>query len=192
MSEVKEGEVRAKPEGRRRPPRGVAVLVTVVAALVVLGAVAVVVGGLFAPPRQDGAGPAASPSASATRTTAAASPTPTKPALARFDPSVPDADNLVLFGSALTKAAQSVSTQQVSAKTLTDALAAAGFSAGAMQRTADQTSANLQAPTLTVSVRLNGTCLVGQFVREDASVSTELAAPISTGACLVGQTAPVG
>jgi hypothetical protein len=74
---------------------------------------------------------------------------------------------------------------------LTDALTAAGFGVAAMQRTADQTSANLQVPTLTVSVRVGTSCFIGQFVRSDASISTELATPIETGACLIGQTVPV-
>ncbi|WP_136610348.1 DUF6993 domain-containing protein [Sinomonas albida] len=192
MSEVKEGEARVEPEGRRRPlRRGVALLVVAVIALAVLAAIAVVVGGTSAP-RTASSAPAATSQATVSRTAAPSAPVSTKAPLARFDPAAPDGENLTLFGSVLTKAAQSTSSQSVTAKTLTDALVAAGFSGGAMQRTADQTSANLQAPTLTVSVRLGGTCLVGQFVRQDASVQTEVAAPIGTGACLIGQTAPVG
>ncbi|NUP74237.1 MAG: hypothetical protein HOQ07_06265, partial [Sinomonas sp.] len=110
----------------------------------------------------------------------------------RFDPSAPEGENLQLFGSVLEKAARSTAAGSVTAKTLTDALLAAGFTAGSMQRTADQTSAKLQAPMLTVSVRLNGACLIGQFDRSDASMSTQLAAPIGTGACLIGETVPLG
>jgi hypothetical protein len=119
------------------------------------------------------------------------SPTPTTRALARFDPTAPDDANLGLFKGELTKAASSGPSSSITGKVLTDALIAAGFGAPTMQRTADQTSANLQAPTLTVSVRLQKSCLVGQFVRSDASISTELTTPIETSACLIGQTIPV-
>jgi hypothetical protein len=135
---------------------------------------------------------AGQPSGSASHAASAASPAPSRPPLVRFDPTAADRDNLEIFGRALTKAGQSTTSQSVTAKTLIDALVDAGFTAGPMQRTADQTSANLQAPTLTVSVRLGGVCLIGQFVRSDASISTELAAPIGTGACLIGQTSPLG
>ena len=187
MSEVKEGEVSAGSEGRRRSLKWIA-WVGAAAAVLAVGVVAAVVAGLFAPPRQG----ARVPSAQASHTAAAVSPSPSKPPLARFDPTAPDGDNLQLFASALTKAAQSTPSGSVTTKTLTDALAASGFDAGSMQRSADQTSANLQAPMLTVSVKLSRACLIGQYVRQDASVSIQLAAPIGTGACLIGETAPLG
>lgn len=114
---------------------------------------------------------------------------PARAGLSRFDPSAPDAANLELFKLTLDKAAQSTSSSSVDGKTLTDALTAVGFEAAAMQRSSDRTSANLQAPTLTVSVRLRAACLVGQFVRSDVSISTETASPIATGACLIGRQA---
>ncbi|MEA5457003.1 hypothetical protein SPF06_19950 [Sinomonas sp. JGH33] len=197
MSEAKTNELtkdddeataRAEVAARRRPGRVAAGVALVVAALVVAVAALLTTSGgwrAFLPH------PAA-PSAAASPNAATPSPAPTRPLLARFDPLASDGDNLQLFGSVLTRAAQSTSSSSVTAKTLTDALVAVGFSPASMQRTADQTSANLQAPTLTVSVKYGGGCLIGQFVRSEASVSTELAAPIGTGACLVGETAPVG
>ena len=107
--------------------------------------------------------------------------------LSRFDPAAPNAANLKLFNLMLVRAAQSTPSSSIDGKALADALTAAGFNAAAMQRSADRTSSNLQAPTLTVSVRLRTMCLVGQFVRSDASISTETASPIGTGACLIGR-----
>lgn len=145
--------------------------------------------GLDLSPAPRASGPAAS--ASSPSPTPSASTTPTAVSLARFDPSAPASANLELFKRALDKAAQSTPASSVEGKTLTDALAGVGFSGAAMQQSADRTSANLQAPTLMVSVRVGAQCLVGQFVRSDASVSTEIAAPIQTGACLIGRQAPV-
>jgi hypothetical protein len=121
---------------------------------------------------------------------APATPTPTSsPArsLSRFDPGASAAENLEVFRRALDGAARSASSSSVDAATLTGALKAAGFAPSAMQRSADQTSANLQAPVLTVAVRVGGDCLVGQFVRSDASISTEVAAPVAQGTCLIGR-----
>ena len=146
--------------------------------------------GLDLSPAPKASAPASS-APSPTPTPSPSTPAPTAAALARFDPSAPAAANLDLFKRTLDKAAQTTAASSVEAKTLTGALIAVGFNAAAMQHSADQTSANLQAPTLLVSVRLGGQCLVGQFMRSDASISTEIAAPIQTGACLIGQQSPV-
>jgi hypothetical protein len=129
---------------------------------------------------------AASPSASASASAAA-----TAQALARFDAAASDQANLQLFRTTLDKVARAHSSTDVTGKVLTDGLVASGFDPAAMQHTADQTSANLQAPTLTVSFRLEKSCLIGQFVRSDASITAEVTAPIQTGACLIGETVPV-
>ncbi|MGT2462327.1 DUF6993 domain-containing protein [Sinomonas atrocyanea] len=134
--------------------------------------------------------PGARPGTAAPATSAPAAPAPTpSPArsLSRFDPGASPTENLGVFTRTLEGAARSASSSSVDASTLTGALAAAGFAPSAMQRSADQTSANLQAPVLTVSVRVGADCLVGQFVRSDASISTELATPVAQGACLIGR-----
>lgn len=134
--------------------------------------------------------PSARPGTAAPATSAPAAPSPTpSPArsLSRFDPGASPTENLGVFTRTLEGAARSASSSSVDASTLTGALAAAGFAPSAMQRSADQTSANLQAPVLTVSVRVGADCLVGQFVRSDASISTEIAAPVAQGACLIGR-----
>ncbi|WP_420821072.1 DUF6993 domain-containing protein [Sinomonas gamaensis] len=191
MSGVKE-EVRSSESVRpgRRRPRIVAWAVVVVLVLVSVGVIIFAgtkdLAGLAIGNTKPSA--AAAPSASAAVTQAPSAPAS---ALARFDPSGADEANLQLFKGQLTKAAHSASADSVTAKVLTDALIGAGFDAAAMQHSGDQTSAKLQAPTLTVSVRLQNSCLIGQFIRSDASVATELAAPIETGACLIGQSVPV-
>jgi hypothetical protein len=135
------------------------------------------------------AAPTAPTGAGRPASAAPATPAPTSsPArsLSRFDPGASAAENLEVFRRALDGAARSASSS-VDAATLTGALKAAGFAPSAMQRSADQTSANLQAPVLTVAVRVGGDCLVGQFVRSDASISTEVAAPVAQGTCLIGR-----
>jgi hypothetical protein len=188
VSEVKE-EVRPREASRerRRPrlSRSIVVTVLVLASVgLAVSAATKDLAGLTIGAGKPKVEAAVPPSATPT-------PTLTARALARFDPAASDDANLQLFGGELAKAAGSAPSSSITGKTLTDALIAAGFDVTTMRRTADQTSANLQAPTLTVSLRLQKSCLVGQFVRSDASISTELAAPIETGACLIGQTTPV-
>lgn len=72
-----------------------------------------------------------------------------------------------------------------------DALVAVGFTRDAMQLTADKTSAGLEADSVQVSVKLADACLIGQYGPKSGGVHAMVAAPISTGACLVGRTKPV-
>lgn len=189
MSGVKE-EVRSSESvrPRRRGPRVIAWAIVVVLVLASVGVVIFAatkdLAGLTLANTKPSA--ASAPSASVTPSLSAAAS-----ALARFDPSAADQANLQLFKAELTKAGHSTSADSVTGKVLTDALIDSGFDAAAMRHSGDQTSANLQAPTLTVSVRLQNSCLIGQFVRSDASVVAELTAPIETGACLIGQSVPV-
>lgn len=178
----------AKPRCRPRIVASIAIVLVLVAAGLAFFAVTKDLAGLTIGGSEPGVSPPASPSASPRVTTA---PAQTAPTPVRFDPAGSDDANLQLFRGVLTKAAGSASSSSITGKVLTDALVAVGFDAAAMQRTADQTSANLEAPTLTISVRLQTSCLIGQFVRSDASVTTELTAPIETRACLIGETIPV-
>ena len=188
MSEVKEQVRPREAERAQRKPR---LFSWIVAAVLVLASAGLAVfattkdlAGLNISGGKPKVEAVAPPSATPT-------PTPTARALSRFDPTASDDANLQLFRGELTKAAGSAPSSSITGKVLTDALVGAGFDVTTMQRTADQTSANLEAPTLTVSVRLQKSCLVGQFVRSDASISTELTAQIETSACLIGQTIPV-
>jgi hypothetical protein len=70
-----------------------------------------------------------------------------------------------------------------------DNLVTAGFSKSAMEVTADRTTVNAEADQLQFSVRINGTCLVGQY---GAGVYNSAATQIlATGTCLVGATRPI-
>jgi hypothetical protein len=72
-----------------------------------------------------------------------------------------------------------------------DALVAGGFAKESMQLTADETSIGLDADTVLVSVRLGDSCLLGQYGPKSDGVHAVVAAPIATGACLVGRTVPL-
>lgn len=136
------------------------------------------------PPSATAAPATPTPTQSAVPTSAA----PTTPALTRFDPSASQSAVLQLFTSVLKQAVAQAG--EPDGKALAAALAAAGFDPAAMQRSADRTSVDLAAPSVSVSVRVGQTCYVGQFVRADRSVATGVTSPISTAACLIGRLAP--
>lgn len=70
-----------------------------------------------------------------------------------------------------------------------DNLVAAGYTKADMEVTADRTAINIAADNIQFSIRLNGTCLIGQYGNIGyASTTAEL---LSTGRCLVGQTRPI-
>jgi hypothetical protein len=70
-----------------------------------------------------------------------------------------------------------------------DNLVAAGYPKADMEVTPDSTAINLAADNIQFAVRLNGTCLIGQYGNIGyASTTGDL---LSTGRCLVGQTRPI-
>jgi hypothetical protein len=70
-----------------------------------------------------------------------------------------------------------------------DALVAAGYSKELMELTPDRTSINAQVDNFQFSVRLNGTCLIGQH---GAAGYASYAGPVlADGHCLVGTTRPI-
>jgi hypothetical protein len=70
-----------------------------------------------------------------------------------------------------------------------DNLVAAGYPKADMEVTPDRTAINIAADNIQFSIRLNGTCLIGQYGNVGyASTTAEL---LSTGRCLVGQTRPI-
>ena len=74
----------------------------------------------------------------------------------------------------------------VNGRALIDNLVSAGFDKKAMEVTPDRTSANLQADNVEFSVRINGTCLVGQWGNIGfASTAQKL---LASGKCLIGTT----
>ena len=70
-----------------------------------------------------------------------------------------------------------------------DNLVAAGYPKADMEVTPDTTAINIAADNIQFSIRLNGTCLIGQYGNIGyASTTAEL---LGTGRCLVGQTRPI-
>jgi hypothetical protein len=76
-------------------------------------------------------------------------------------------------------------------KTFTDALVAAGFNKADMSVTADKTTINLTPGSIQFSVLFNGQCLLGQYGGDGVGYHSEVADVLSTGKCLIGETAPV-
>lgn len=71
-----------------------------------------------------------------------------------------------------------------------DNLVAAGYPKADMEVTPDRTAINGQADSVQFSIRLNGTCLIGQYGEGVGYAST--AAPLlGTGKCLIGVTRPI-
>lgn len=97
--------------------------------------------------------------------------------------------NLPAFDQALRAVAEA--DPQVPGVSVVQALTSAGFPREAMQLTADETSVGLDADSVQVSVRLGDSCLVGQYGLKSGGVHSVVAAPIATGACLVGRTVPL-
>ncbi|MWV50039.1 hypothetical protein GRS96_12240 [Rathayibacter sp. VKM Ac-2803] len=76
-------------------------------------------------------------------------------------------------------------------RSVVDALVANGFAKESMQLTADETSIGLEADSVQVSVKMSDACLIGQYGPKSDGVHVVVAAPIATGACLIGQTVPL-
>lgn len=70
-----------------------------------------------------------------------------------------------------------------------DNLVAAGYSKTDMEVTNDRTAINGAADNIQFSIRLNGTCLIGQY--GNVGYVSTTAPLLSTGRCLVGQTRPI-
>lgn len=70
-----------------------------------------------------------------------------------------------------------------------DNLVAAGYPKADMEVTPDSTAINLAADNIQFSIRLNGTCLIGQY--GNIGYASTTADILSTGRCLVGQTRPI-
>ncbi len=70
-----------------------------------------------------------------------------------------------------------------------DALVAAGYSKELMEVTPDRTTINAQVDNYQFSVRLNGTCLIGQY--GTAGYASYAGPVLADGNCLVGTTRPI-
>ena len=78
---------------------------------------------------------------------------------------------------------------QSDGKTIVDNLVAAGFVKSEMEVTRDETPTGEGVASIIVSVRVQGECLIGQFMGSE--YRGELAPLLGTGACLVGETRPI-
>ncbi len=77
---------------------------------------------------------------------------------------------------------------QADGKAFIDGLVAAGFTKADLQVTVDRTSANLPADSIQFSVRLNGSCLIGQNGKGSGGYHSIATALLATGNCLIGNT----
>ena len=124
-------------------------------------------------------------------------PTPTPTTTPSSGPSAPAAPEIDLEGSAVDNRPffDQVNTALIAAggsldgRAFIDNLVAAGYPKSDMEVTSDRTAINGAADNIQFSVRINGTCLIGQYGNIGyASTTVDL---LSTGRCLVGATRPI-
>jgi hypothetical protein len=124
-------------------------------------------------------------------------PTPTPTATAGASPAPPSGPEIDLDGSAADNLEffDLVNTELIAAggaldgRAFIDNLVAVGYPKADMEVTPDSTAINIAADNIQFAVRLNGTCLIGQYGNIGyASTTAEL---LSTGRCLVGATRPI-
>jgi hypothetical protein len=119
--------------------------------------------------------------------TASSTPEPTTPPEPQLDPQGTATDNLPYFDKvnmALVEQGGSLD-----GRSFIDNLVAAGFAKSAMEVTPDRTSINAQADQIQFSVRVNGTCLIGQY--GGGAYNGVAAAILADGKCLIGTTRPI-
>jgi hypothetical protein len=132
--------------------------------------------------------PAAPPAAESPSASAAPS-TEERATPVAFVPGGTAEENLPFFREIVTAAAGS--DPETPGRSVVDALVAAGFAKESMQLTADETSVGLEADSVQVSVKASDACLIGQYGPKVDGVRAVVAAPIATGACLIGSTVPL-
>lgn len=127
----------------------------------------------------------------------APAPTPTPTTTATVEPTAPPEPEIDLDGSAddnreffdLVNSDLIAAGGALDGRAFIDNLVAAGYPKADMEVTNDRTAINGPADNIQFSVRLNGTCLIGQYGNIGyASTTAEL---LSTGHCLVGATRPI-
>lgn len=131
----------------------------------------------------------AEPSTPAPATTPAGAATEAAPAPLALVPDGTAEQNLAFFDQVLRGVVGA--DPEAPGRSVVDALVANGFAKESMQLTADETSVGLDADSVQVSVKMADSCLIGQYGPKSGGVHTVVAAPIATGACLVGRTVPL-
>jgi hypothetical protein len=124
------------------------------------------------------------PGTPASTPTDAASSAPETPAPLAVDPDGTAEDNLEYFTSVVTGFLGG--SPEANGRDIIDHLVASGFDKAEMELTADTTAVGLEADNIQFSVRMNGTCLIGQ--NGNVGVHTITAPLLATGTCLVGNT----
>ncbi|MCU1542946.1 MAG: hypothetical protein JWM50_811 [Microbacteriaceae bacterium] len=119
--------------------------------------------------------------------TPGASAAPTAPPAPKFDPAGDAAANLDYFDAV--NRALVAATPKPSGREIVDNLVGAGFAKTDIEVTPDVTIGKEAAEAIQFSVRIGGSCLVGQT---GAAGYNAIAAPLlGTGKCLVGTTRPI-
>jgi len=136
-----------------------------------------------------GEGPTASPSQTAWTEQPTGPATPGAGSTA-FSASGSAADNKAAFDAAI----RGVLAGDAHAKgdVVVAALKSAGFPMAATQVTGDTTSANLQAGSVSVAVKIGDSCLVGQWGTAVDGYQSTVAPVLGSGGCLVGGIPAVG
>jgi hypothetical protein len=124
-------------------------------------------------------------------------PTPTPTATASASPASPSGPEIDLDGSAADNLEffDLVNTELIAAggaldgRAFIDNLVAVGYPKADMEVTPDSTAINIAADNIQFAVRLNGTCLIGQY--GNIGYASTTADVLSTGRCLVGATRPI-
>jgi hypothetical protein len=124
-------------------------------------------------------------------------PTPTPTATASASPAPPSGPEIDLDGSAADNLEffDLVNTELIAAggaldgRAFIDNLVAVGYPKADMEVTPDSTAINIAADNIQFAVRLNGTCLIGQY--GNIGYASTTADVLSTGRCLVGATRPI-
>ncbi len=125
-------------------------------------------------------------------------PTPTPIPTPTAEETAPPADpEIDLEGSAADNHAffDHVNTELIAAagaldgRAFIDNLVAVGYPKSDLEVTPDNTAINLAADNIQFAVRLNGTCLIGQY--GNIGYASTTAGLLGTGRCLVGATRPI-
>jgi hypothetical protein len=152
-----------------------------IAAGLSIAACAVLLSACVATPKDAHKSPAPSPAASGSPSP---SPTPTSTAPPVLDPKGSAADNLAYFN--LIGREKFAAHPNIQGHAIIDDLVAAGFVKKDMEITADKTSIGLAAWNIEFSVKMNGTCLIGQT--GNVGFHSFAAPLLASGKCLIGLT----
>jgi hypothetical protein len=124
-------------------------------------------------------------------------PAPTPTGAASADPTAPPAPQIDLEGTAagnlpyfdLVNGELIAAGGTLDGRAFIDNLVAAGYPKSDMEVTSDRTAINGAADNIQFAVRLNGTCLIGQY--GNIGYASTAADMLATGRCLVGATRPI-